>query len=69
VLTFNTGLIDAVSYIGLGRVFVTNMTGNVVLLAFAAAEVSGLSVMAALLSARQSAESSALAWRPAIGAG
>ena len=46
------------------------MTGNVVLLAFAATEVSGLSVtalyrlLAALLSARQSAESSAPAWRP-----
>ena len=70
VLTFNTGLIDAVSYIGLGRVFVANMTGNVVLLAFAAAEVSGLSVtalyrlLAAFLSARQSAESSAPPWRP-----
>ena len=70
VLTFNTGLIDAVSYIGLGRVFVANMTGNFVLLAFAAAEVSGLSVtalyrlLAALLSTRQSAESSAPAWWP-----
>jgi uncharacterized membrane protein YoaK (UPF0700 family) len=50
VLTFNTGLIDAVSYIGLGRVFVANMTGNVVLLAFAAAGVSGLSVARALTS-------------------
>jgi uncharacterized membrane protein YoaK (UPF0700 family) len=50
VLTFNTGLIDAVSYIGLGRVFVANMTGNVVLLAFAAAGISGLSVTRALSS-------------------
>jgi uncharacterized membrane protein YoaK (UPF0700 family) len=50
VLTFNTGLIDAVSYIGLGRVFVANMTGNVVLLAFAAAGISGLSVTRALTS-------------------
>jgi uncharacterized membrane protein YoaK (UPF0700 family) len=50
VLTFNTGLIDAVSYIGLGRVFVANMTGNVVLLAFAASGVSGLSVTRALSS-------------------
>jgi uncharacterized membrane protein YoaK (UPF0700 family) len=50
VLTFNTGLIDAVSYIGLGRVFVANMTGNVVLLAFAAAGVSGLSITRALTS-------------------
>ena len=50
VLTFNTGLIDAVSYIGLGRVFVANMTGNVVLLGFAAAGVSGLSITRALIS-------------------
>ena len=50
VLTFSTGLIDAVSYIGLGRVFVANMTGNVVLLGFAAAGVSGLSITRALLS-------------------
>ena len=50
VLTFSTGLIDAVSYIGLGRVFVANMTGNVVLLGFAAAGVSGLSITRALIS-------------------
>jgi hypothetical protein len=29
VLTFSTGLVDAVSYLGLGRVFTANMTGNV----------------------------------------
>jgi uncharacterized membrane protein YoaK (UPF0700 family) len=50
MLTFSTGLIDAVSYIGFGRVFVANMTGNVVLLGFAAAGVSGLSITRALLS-------------------
>jgi uncharacterized membrane protein YoaK (UPF0700 family) len=50
VLTFNTGFIDAVSYIALGRVFVANMTGNVVFLGFAAAGVSGLSVSRALIS-------------------
>jgi uncharacterized membrane protein YoaK (UPF0700 family) len=50
VLTFSTGLIDAVSYIALGRVFVANMTGNVVFLGFAAAGVSGLSVMRASIS-------------------
>jgi uncharacterized membrane protein YoaK (UPF0700 family) len=49
-LTFTTGVIDAVSYIGLGRVFVANMTGNVVLLGFAVAGVPGLSVMRSLLS-------------------
>jgi len=31
VLTFTTGLVDAVSYLGLGRVFTANMTGNIVL--------------------------------------
>ena len=34
VLTFSTGLVDAVSYLGLGRVFTANMTGNIVLLGF-----------------------------------
>jgi uncharacterized membrane protein YoaK (UPF0700 family) len=33
-LTFVTGLIDAVSLLGLGHVFVANMTGNVVFLGF-----------------------------------
>ena len=50
VLTFTTGLIDAASYIGLGRVFVANMTGNVVLLGFAVAGIPGLSVTRSLLS-------------------
>ena len=34
-LTFVTGVIDAVSFLGLGHVFTANMTGNVVLLGFA----------------------------------
>ncbi len=38
-----TGLVDATSFLGLGRVFVPNMTGNVVLLAFALAGAQGLS--------------------------
>jgi uncharacterized membrane protein YoaK (UPF0700 family) len=42
-LTVVTGLIDAVSYLGLGHVFTANMTGNVVLLGFAAAGTPGLS--------------------------
>jgi uncharacterized membrane protein YoaK (UPF0700 family) len=49
-LTFATGVIDAVSYLGLGRVFTANMTGNVVLLGFAAAGVPGLSVARSLTS-------------------
>jgi len=43
-MTAVTGLVDAVSYLSLGRVFTANMTGNIVLLAFATAHVSGLSV-------------------------
>ena len=35
-LTFSTGVIDAVGYLGLDRVFTGNMTGNVVILAGAA---------------------------------
>ena len=34
VLTFTTGLVDGVSYLGLGHVFTANMTGNIVLLGF-----------------------------------
>jgi uncharacterized membrane protein YoaK (UPF0700 family) len=29
LLTIGTGLIDAISILGLGRVFVANMTGNI----------------------------------------
>jgi uncharacterized membrane protein YoaK (UPF0700 family) len=43
-LTVVSGLIDAVSYLGLGRVFTANMTGNVVVLGFAAAGAPGFSV-------------------------
>ena len=33
VLTFSTGVVDAVGYLGLDKVFTANMTGNVVILA------------------------------------
>jgi uncharacterized membrane protein YoaK (UPF0700 family) len=49
-LTFSTGLVDAVSYLGLGRVFTANMTGNVVLLGFGIAGSGGLPVVAPLVS-------------------
>jgi len=42
--TFVTGVVDAVSYLGLGHVFSANMTGNIVLLGFAAAHAPNLSV-------------------------
>src|SRR6476620_9977839 len=48
-MTAVTGLVDAVSFLSLGRVFTANMTGNRVLLAFATAHVSGLSIARALL--------------------
>src|SRR5437016_9435286 len=50
LLTVTTGLIDAVSVLGLGRVFTANMTGNVVFLGFAAAGVPGFSVARAVVS-------------------
>lgn len=50
VLTFTTGLVDAVSYLGLGQVFTGFVTGNVVLLGFAFAGASDLSVAAPLVS-------------------
>ncbi|MDQ1663931.1 MAG: hypothetical protein QOJ68_3911, partial [Blastococcus sp.] len=47
-LTGATGLIDAASYLGVGHVFVANMTGNVVLLGFALSGAAGLSITASL---------------------
>jgi uncharacterized membrane protein YoaK (UPF0700 family) len=46
VLTFTTGIVDAVSFLGLGRVFTANMTGNVVLLGFGIAGAGGLPIAA-----------------------
>jgi uncharacterized membrane protein YoaK (UPF0700 family) len=50
VLTLSTGLIDAACYLGLGKVFAANMTGNVVLLGFGIAGSTGLPVVAPLVS-------------------
>lgn len=44
ILTVSTGIVDAVSYLGLGHIFAANMTGNVVILGFALAGVPGLSI-------------------------
>lgn len=44
LLTVVSGLIDAVSYLGLDHVFTANMTGNVVVLGFAMAGAPGFSV-------------------------
>ncbi|MFH8252664.1 YoaK family protein [Microbacterium sp. B2969] len=44
-LTFSTGVIDAVGYLGLDRVFTANMTGNVVILGMALTGADGLPVL------------------------
>jgi uncharacterized membrane protein YoaK (UPF0700 family) len=49
-LTFTTGLVDGVSYLGLGHVFTANMTGNVVLLGFGIAGGYHLPVLAPIVS-------------------
>src|SRR5260370_36091769 len=43
-----TGVVEGVSFLSLGRVFTANMTGNVVILAFATARVPGLSIARSL---------------------
>jgi uncharacterized membrane protein YoaK (UPF0700 family) len=48
VLTAVTGLVDAVSYLKLGHVFVANMTGNIVFLGLAAAGATDFSLLASL---------------------
>ena len=60
-LTFTTGLIDAASYLGLGRVFTANMTGNVVLLGFGLAGAAGLPVLSPLVSLDRSCRAPPLA--------
>ena len=47
-LTVVTGVVDAVSILSLGRVFVANMTGNVVFAAFALVGAPGFSLSASL---------------------
>jgi uncharacterized membrane protein YoaK (UPF0700 family) len=48
ILTVVTGTVDAVSILSLGRVFVANMTGNVVFVGFAIAGAPGFSLSASL---------------------
>ncbi len=48
-MTVVTGLVDAFSYLVLGHVFVANMTGNVVFLAFALAGAHGFSLPAVVV--------------------
>ena len=43
-MTVVTGIVDAVSFLALGRVFTANMTGNLVLIGFAFAGAPGISI-------------------------
>ena len=45
ILTFSTGIVDAVGYLGLDRVFTGNMTGNVVILGMGLMGADGLPVL------------------------
>jgi uncharacterized membrane protein YoaK (UPF0700 family) len=49
LLTFATGMVDAVSVLALGHVFVANMTGNVIFLGFWFVPHSGVDMTAAVV--------------------
>lgn len=49
VLTFTTGIVDAVGYLGLDRVFTANMTGNVVILGMGLVGAEDLPVLGPLV--------------------
>ena len=44
-LTFSTGVVDAIGYLGLDKVFTANMTGNVVILAMGLTGQQGLPIV------------------------
>lgn len=48
-LTFTTGMVDAIGYLGLDRVFTGNMTGNVVILGMAVTGAGDLPIAGPLL--------------------
>ncbi|MGI9126196.1 MAG: YoaK family protein, partial [Mycobacterium sp.] len=49
MLTFATGLVDSISVLVLGHVFVANMTGNVIFLGFWFVPHSGVDLTAAVV--------------------
>lgn len=49
VLTFVTGIVDAVSFIALGQVFAAMQTGNVIFLGLGVADVAGAPLLAPLV--------------------
>nr|WSZ94300.1 DUF1275 domain-containing protein [Streptomyces sp. NBC_00857] len=60
IMTFATGLVDAVSFLRLGHVLVANMTGNVVFLGFSVAHGYGLPVVAPIMAMFAGAATGAL---------
>jgi uncharacterized membrane protein YoaK (UPF0700 family) len=50
LLAFGSGAVDAISYLGLGKVFTANMTGNIVLLGLAASRSEGPVVLRSAVS-------------------
>lgn len=49
VLTFVTGIVDAVSFLALGQVFAAMQTGNVIFLGLGFADISGAPLLAPLV--------------------
>ena len=45
LLTFSTGMVDAIGYLGFDKVFTGNMTGNVVILGMGLAGADGVPVL------------------------
>jgi uncharacterized membrane protein YoaK (UPF0700 family) len=66
-LTVVTGLVDAFSYLELGRVFVANMTGNVVFLGFGLAGVGDIAIVASLVAILAFALGAVIGGRWAVG--
>jgi uncharacterized membrane protein YoaK (UPF0700 family) len=68
-LTVVTGIVDAVSILALGRVFVANMTGNVVFIAFALVGAPGFSLAASVAALAGFIAGAAMAGRIIAGRG
>jgi uncharacterized membrane protein YoaK (UPF0700 family) len=67
-MTAVTGLVDAVSFVSLGHVFTANMTGNIVLLAFASTGVPRVSLAGSVTALLGFLAGAALGGRITVGA-
>jgi len=66
MLAVITGLVDAVSFLSLGHVFVSNMTGNIVFLGFAAAGAGNIAPQRSLVALAMFAIGSAAGGRMSV---